>query len=735
MNLEKFNALVAQIEASGFVPEKAHAGRDADELGAPVHESFDFDDWCAHHPSLVIPEGTGRGGKYNIPCPWEGRWHGDRPSSCTTLWWDEEGRCLSFHCLHPEHEQYTIHDLVDFLEEQDGEYPWKIFADPDDSWMLDFEKTGIVLEDVTGQAQPGEPEERDAAVNVQDCASQDEEAPPGPKAGLSAAEFYALMAADDARLGREQAARTAEESASPPKPAAIPNEPASPGSGSSKEMDEAIANQPWRRYPECAFPYHQVCRPGSLLKELVDGACTGVDGTPLELDPGLVIEALLTIVTALPREDKMLGTRINRFSVLLTASRSGKGKSWEHAVAMLGLTGSNAVQAYNPVGHSQMIQQLGDTQDRKTKENPNPKVNPGPKRMCWWTPELAGVLKQARSEGSKILEQGCEFCDENAHYTKDRYTGRKVKMDCRLSWVMALPVGDKAIDERKFSATFNANANDGFAGRLCLGFSEKLHTDWRKFEEWTPKPIVVEHPVTLEPGDEYEGLPVDMEPLAKKYEHHVVKGYAPGVREKYMKFSLGEDSFGGDTFLLKKTMLAIAIANLHELITDEDFEAAAAWLRWQVELRKIFHPSRADEQTQAKFQETVVRAMRREDQRMAKAGKAITDREINVSRLAQRNEWSQRGTTLGLPKTMDALRNCGAFLPTRESWKKGLAWHWTDGKCWCGEGHPPTLAEEYKAAIARIKKEEVEKHLEGGDDSQESEKVVKFGKKRAWQTN
>jgi len=461
---------------------------------------------------------------------------------------------------------------------------------------------------------------------------------------------------------------------------------------------EPLARGKELQYPELVFPLAEVLIPGSNLEALVSHACKGGDGKPYVLDPGLVTEAILTLASGLPQVDTMLETRMSRYSALLAISRGGKGMAWQRSEATLGVRESDC-QRYSPSGHVQMIYQLGDHLEGN---RPNQTRVPGPRKMIWITEELSGCLKMAKSDGSKVMQQLLEFYDRNGFTHTDSKTGRVCKMDCRLSWGTCLAIGSDKIEERKFADTFTDVSNDGLVGRLSFGFSEAA-VDSRDLEGWQPPVYDTGSRVETEFG------PVDVmsnESMASRIAKHVVTGWEPGVFEVYRAATLSPDlEFPGWQYALKKTLVHIALVNLHEKITMDDFRAAVSYIRWQGSLRKVFRASQADDDKQARFNEKVIRALRKEDQVLAKKGKPVGERQIYVPRVAQRHEWALRGKSLGLDKTILELANMGALTVTTitdehgketRNWQRVRVAHPRVG-CWCGVEHPKSDTEGKQA--------------------------------------
>lgn len=441
------------------------------------------------------------------------------------------------------------------------------------------------------------------------------------------------------------------------------------------------------RYPELAFPIDEVLYPGSKLRELVQHACMGGDGKLWVLDPSLVTEAMLTLASALPYEDEMVEIRINRYSVLLAMSGGGKGASGRRVAETLGLVFEQDYDRYSPSGHVQMIYKLGDRYEGK---KPNQIRIAGPRRMAWITEELSGCLKMAASDGSKVMQQLLDFYDNNIFLHTDSKTGRVCKMDCRLSWETNLAVGYGKIEERKFTDAFRDASNDGLIRRLDLAFSEQ-QVDRRDLEGWKP-------PQAEATEFEYEGMPATRlhDTAAKQIARHVVKGYDPGVFEKYRAIDLGTLAYPGWQDGLKKNMVHIALVNLHTNITMKDYEAAVALTKLQGAIRKVFLASQADDDKQARFNERVIRALRKADQLLAKKGRKPKDRVIYVPRIAQRHEWSLAGKYMPLDRTIRELENNGVLImgvkPEADGkeikdWEHVRLHHPRVG-CWCGEEHP-----------------------------------------------
>ena len=199
------------------------------------------------------------------------------------------------------------------------------------------------------------------------------------------------------------------------------------------------------KYPELAFPYEAL--PPGRLKDLVDKACEG------GLSPGLVCPAIMALVSAIPIEDRMEGANLNQYVCLLAMVGAGKDTAINRALKVLGIEDEASVySAYSPSGERSISTLLGDKQGG-TKANPI--VLPGFRRHCIVTYEIEDTLAKSRSETSSVLQALQWFWDHNKKTYADSKSGKTQNVNCRLSWLTALPVGDTEIDEDAFRSAFN----------------------------------------------------------------------------------------------------------------------------------------------------------------------------------------------------------------------------------------------------------------------------------------
>jgi DNA-directed RNA polymerase subunit RPC12/RpoP len=446
----------------------------------------------------------------------------------------------------------------------------------------------------------------------------------------------------------------------------------------SEKLEEAEAEAEERMdYPDLVVDVDAICPVGTIYREIVEDACRGGELTgnkPWAIPAALVLESVLAIASAIPEEDVMLEERINRFSCNLALSRAGKGVSYKRAGAALAVgewPNNSEWIMYKPAGHSKMVSLLGDSRGMKTKENPDPAPQPGPTHIMAYTPDFSTVYKSAKSESSHMSETWTEFYDHNLHFTHERSSDRKILMDCRTSWGTALAMGEDRIDLGKFEAVFGCESNNGLLQRTAFAFFEG-RIEPKDVDEWTPK---------------------NRTSYLYTLRHHKVVGWETGVRERFR--DTPTDPFPGGGQMFKKTLIVMACINLHTKVTNQDFDAALAWLSNQEKVRKaIAVPSRADDDMQAIFNEKVVRRIRVADIKLGKKGIPWDKRWVGVKRLSEHDGWSLKGCRLGLARTMEALSDYGEvrLLLDEESksgndWRKARATHWNWKHCWCGEHH------------------------------------------------
>ena len=193
------------------------------------------------------------------------------------------------------------------------------------------------------------------------------------------------------------------------------------------------------KYPELAFPYESL--PPGRLKDLVDKACEG------GIEPGLVCPSIMALASALPFNDRMEGAKINLYVCLLALVGAGKDMAIKRAQEVLGITGNPSVYtSYAPSGERSIAMLLGDKQ-AGTKQNPT--TVPGLRRHCIVTTELEDTLAKSRGETSSVLQAMQHYWDHNLKTYADAKKGIQ-NVDCRLSWLCALPIGDEEISTDAF---------------------------------------------------------------------------------------------------------------------------------------------------------------------------------------------------------------------------------------------------------------------------------------------
>lgn len=361
------------------------------------------------------------------------------------------------------------------------------------------------------------------------------------------------------------------------------------------------------KYPALRFPYEAL--PEGRLKDLTDKACEG------GLSPGLIVPAILTLVSALPFKDKMEHARINLMVTLLALVGAGKDTAINRALNVLGMEDTDHYVTYTPSGERSISTLLGD--HPATAADPIRRA--GPKTKVILTYELEDTLNKSRGETSSVLQALQWFYDNNRKVFADSRSRQIQTVDCRLSWLTALPVGDTEIDESEFRRAFGANSTHGLSSRMLFGFAE-VPFDRRKSRAWEVdrstytfgevKEVFIEGvgPVT---SDRVETL-VDI------IRSHEVKGWAPGVEALYLNWKPVKDLSGRDTYHILKIAILTALVNGHIQIERTDWDFAVSFMAWQMEIRLAFAPGRAKQITMGEFNETIVKEMEKRTAKQAK---------------------------------------------------------------------------------------------------------------------
>jgi len=166
----------------------------------------------------------------------------------------------------------------------------------------------------------------------------------------------------------------------------------------------------------------------------------------------------------------MDGDRINFMVCLLALVGAGKDLAIRRAICVLGMEDQEgrAYTFYTPSGERSVAVMIGDRPGTKT----DPGRKAGPPRHVIVTPELEETLKKSRAETSGVLQALQYFYDYNRKTYTDTRHDATTEVNCRLSWVTALPVGNNEIDTDAFKAAFGENCSHGIASRMIYGFSE-----------------------------------------------------------------------------------------------------------------------------------------------------------------------------------------------------------------------------------------------------------------------
>lgn len=419
------------------------------------------------------------------------------------------------------------------------------------------------------------------------------------------------------------------------------------------------------KYPNLRFPYEAI-QPGSILLKLVDKACEG------GLSPGLVVPSILTLVSAIPKVHKMDGARINQQTTLLALVGAGKDTAIDRSLEVCGLNGSDGEEfwtSYSPSGERSISTLIGDTPG--TKEQPG--RIPGPNTFCIVTYELQDTLNKAKGDSSSVMEAMKHYFDHNRKVYSDSKSRTKQTVDCRLSWLTALPVGDIKIDESEYRRAFGENSLQGTSSRMLFGFSEERF-DRRKTRNWTvPHGFNNFDYQPVEGFDNYVfGEEVyEHKSYMTKWREAVVVGWADGIEQLYLDWNPKQNLSGRDTYHAQKIAILCAIINGHKLIEHEDWLFAVAFMDWQTEIRLTFAPGRSRKITQGEFNEIIIKEMEKRTQKLILRGKntksammMIVDEKkqyfIRWRGMSNDGDWLLFG--LDPEKTIDALVRNGKLV-------------------------------------------------------------------------
>jgi hypothetical protein len=586
----------------------------------PVDDDFDFDDLMRHYGIGILGERN----NWHITevCPIAGYRH--EHSVFTGFYYDGEylgWKCFAQGC---EGSRMTIGSVLRHLNESHEPYPKRIW--PEREIDLDVDWVEVHDEEAEVETQP----EKCYHQNC-NCGLEHVETSLSP-------ERRAALDADLKELSEEKEKTTGT--------AVI----------TADEPEEIIDEASGVKYPELRFPYDAL--PPGRLKDLVDHACRG------GLSPGLVCPAILTLASSIPVHDKMESARINAYACLLAMVGAGKDTAIDRAIAMLGLAGGRQFTAYTPSGERSLSNLLGDKPEKRGSD----KRIPGPKRHCIVTYEIEDTMAKSRGETSSLLQALQWMYDHNDKVFSDSRSSSIQSMDCRLSWLTALPVGEGEIDEETFRRVFGEGTSHGLISRMWFGFAEEKF-DRRKSRHWQP-PAVSSTSSTIE----VFGVELKQEEthsVLEQLSRSRVEGFAPGVETLYENWDPGKDWSGRDTYHVLKIAVLVALVNGHAKIELADWNFAVAFMEWQGRIRNTFASGRARKVDPGQFNETIIREMEKRTAKLKKAGTSDKKRTLIVEEKGKKlyfvrwkamvrdGRWYKYG--MDAEKTIDTLVRMGSL--------------------------------------------------------------------------
>jgi hypothetical protein len=477
------------------------------------------------------------------------------------------------------------------------------------------------------------------ADDVSAIESEDADEPVNPHA-VSAEQFAAILAEPEATI-----ATVALQEDEQPKP------------GLSPVTIVVKEETPQLKYPELAFPIDEL--PAGRLRDLVDNASG--DG----LDPGLTCPAIMAIASSLPAYTEMDGDRIGLYVCLLGLVGAGKDVAMKRAVQLLGVEEGKEVRHYTPNGERAVAIQMGDAPGKKGEPR-----KPGPARLCMITPEMEETLKKSKAETGGVLQALQYFYDYSYKTVSDSRNGDNININCRLSWLTALPVGKHEIDRTAFKAAFGEGAGHGLASRMLFGFSER-RIDPRKIRKWVPLNLNSKETVT----ENVDGIgPVTKEKFVSLKSSLLtarVDGFeSPDVESLYENWAPTNDFSGRDFQHVHKVAINAALLNDHKQITRADWDFAVAFMEWQGRLRCMFTTGTARMTTLGEFNEIVLdETMRRIKKRLAPGGK--DNKSVKV--VATEGNSFVYVRWRGMPRSMPMA--CAGIKPIRAPACASLTWN------------------------------------------------------------
>jgi hypothetical protein len=404
-------------------------------------------------------------------------------------------------------------------------------------------------------------------------------------------------------------------------------------------------SEPWRKYPQLRFPNEAV--PSGRFKNLVDKACEG------GLSPGLVVPALMCLASSLPLYDTMEGARINLYICLLAMVGAGKDTAIERAVGVLGLGEPGPFySAYTPSGERSISNLIGDHAPKKGETA----RQPGPRQHCIVTYELEDTMNKSRGESSSVLQAMQWLYDHNNKTFSDSKKESIQTICCRLSWLTALPIGSEGeIDESAFPSVFGERSTHGITSRFLFGFAEEQF-DRRKSRNWKPPSRYVETTIEIEDVTVVEPLNT----VVGELKIANVEGFEDGVEAKYLAWQPETNASGRDTYHVLKVALVSALLSGHKKVAEDDWDFACAFMSWQEAIRETFMASKAKGTPQAQFNESVVRAVERQTEKLLAKGKKPDDCWIRWRKLSHDLKWYRHG--MDVTRTIDNLVAAGALI-------------------------------------------------------------------------
>jgi len=348
--------------------------------------------------------------------------------------------------------------------------------------------------------------------------------------------------------------------------------------------------------------------------------------------------AVLTAYSAIPKQDEMLGCRINLYGTLLMPVGWGKNLTLTRSAKVLNMVGGLDYQDCTIGGDGGLWQALGDKKEGRSKDAT---IIKGPRKILLNPAEFGATLENTRIDGSTLSQHLCNLWDKSSITLPTREGVREI--NCRPSILGALPIDAEALEQ--FSRYFAEEASHGLYSRFLFGFSkEKIDTRWA--ERWQMR---VPDDGTLD-GLVPE-LPSTKSPL----------GWEESAENFYSSIVLPDDGDGRGLYNLKRIAILTAAANQDEYVTLDAVQAAWFFMLWQAQLKRSFRVGQSQKTTGGELSGLIMAKLRAIDAKGFYSKSPVIDGRLNINlaRVISNHGWTDKYGAEPVNRTLQALVKLG----------------------------------------------------------------------------